>query len=67
MGETPSQYIIKERIKPARERLHSGMENITEVCYACGFENLSNFITTFKNEVGKTPKSCQLDYQSLSS
>ncbi len=29
MGETPSQYIIKERIKPARERLHSGMENIT--------------------------------------
>ena len=59
MGETPSQYILKERIKLAQRDLESSDKNITEVCFSSGFENLSHFIRAFKQEVGCTPKSYQ--------
>ncbi len=60
MGFTPSQYILKERIRLAKGMLRSSKMNITEICFSCGFENLSHFITAFKNEVGQTPKAYQL-------
>lgn len=60
MGETPAQFIIKERIKMAQNKLKHTNMNITEVCYDCGFENLSHFIKAFKTEVGMTPKAYQL-------
>lgn len=60
MGETPAQYILKERIKLAQAQLKSPAVNITEVCFSCGFENLSHFIKAFKNEVGMTPKAYQV-------
>ncbi|MBL6448448.1 AraC family transcriptional regulator [Fulvivirga sp. 29W222] len=63
MGNTPAQYILKERIKLAKEQLKSPSFNITEVCFACGFENLSHFIKSFKNEVGMTPKAYQLSFK----
>lgn len=62
MGETPAQYIIKERIKLAKSQLKSPAVNITEVCFSCGFENLSHFIKAFKNEVGMTPKAYQVTH-----
>lgn len=60
MGLTPSQYILKERLRLAQDMLKSSEMNITEICFSCGFENLSHFITAFKNEVGQTPKAYQL-------
>lgn len=61
-GETPSQYVIQERIKLAQQRLEVSNCSVTQVCFDCGFENLSHFIRTFKKETGQTPKS----YQNLS-
>lgn len=60
MGVTPSQYILKQRIKLAKKLLASTPISITEACYASGFENLSHFIKAFKDEVGITPKAYQL-------
>ncbi|MCB0495539.1 MAG: AraC family transcriptional regulator N-terminal domain-containing protein [Cyclobacteriaceae bacterium] len=60
MGETPSQYILKERIKLAKRELRSPNISITSVCFSCGFENLSHFVKAFKQEVGMTPKAWQI-------
>lgn len=59
MGETPAQYILKERIKLAQKDLCSKQLSVTEVCFATGFKNLSHFVTSFKDLVGLTPKAWQ--------
>jgi len=59
MGETPSQFILKERINLAKKRLKDARNNVTEVCFMTGFENLSHFIKAFKKETGYTPKAYQ--------
>ena len=59
MGDTPSQYIIKERIKLAQNELKNPSVNITKACFSSGFENLSHFIRLFKQETGLTPKAWQ--------
>ncbi|MCV9385848.1 AraC family transcriptional regulator [Reichenbachiella ulvae] len=62
MGITPSQYIQKARIHLAQEHLKAGSTSISKACYASGFENLSHFTKSFKQEVGMTPKEWQLQY-----
>ena len=41
------QYLILARISKAKQLLSAGM-NVTETCYNAGFNDYSNFITTFK-------------------
>jgi AraC-like DNA-binding protein len=60
LGETPSQFIQNERIKKACDMLKNSSLSVTSVCYDCGFENLSHFITSFKSQTGKTPRAYQL-------
>ena len=60
MGETPAQFIQNERIKKACVMLRNSSLSVTGVCYDCGFENLSHFITSFKSQTGKTPRAFQL-------
>lgn len=52
-------YLILSRISKAKQYLSDGM-NVTETCYNCGFNDYSNFITTFKKITGYTPKQYQL-------
>ncbi len=54
-GETPFEYIINYRIEAACEMLASGSDSITEVCYSCGFNDLSYFIHIFKKHKGMSP------------
>lgn len=53
-GKTIYNHIINIRIKKAQLLLRDGY-NVTEACYLCGFDDCSNFISTFKKIVGKTP------------
>lgn len=53
---SPIEYLIRHRIEVACYRLMSGSQNITDLAYACGFNDLSYFIRTFKKVVGVTPK-----------
>lgn len=59
MGETPLQYITRARLSHAAEMLDDGKYSVTEVCYACGFKNLSHFITSFRSLNGVSPKNYQ--------
>ncbi len=54
-GHAPGDYILKERLKLAKEYLKQSRYNISEVCYLAGFNNLHYFIRAFKKEIGITP------------
>lgn len=55
-GLTLSDYIINIRLGYAARMLVDTTKNISEICYECGFNNLSNFNRAFKSKRGYTPK-----------
>lgn len=50
-----SDYLIDIRIGYACRRLLETSLNISEICFSCGFNNLSNFNRLFKKKKGCTP------------
>jgi len=48
-------YLTNVRISHACQLLTKTTYTIAEVCFACGFNNLSNFIRIFKKKKGSTP------------
>ena len=53
-GLTPRQYLMDKRIEKAKEYLAEGL-NVTETCFAVGFESLGSFSKLFKTKTGKSP------------
>jgi AraC-like DNA-binding protein len=49
------QYLIRLRINRACELLISSEQPVTEICYACGFNNVSNFNRQFLAHKGMAP------------
>lgn len=60
LGLSPMEYILKERLKLARQYLQLGDYQVQEVCFMSGFNNTTYFIRAFKNEFGVTPKVFQV-------
>jgi len=56
IGKTPIEYLNYYRIECACNMFYSSGINVTEVAFACGFNDLSYFIKTFKKIKGMTPK-----------
>jgi AraC-like DNA-binding protein len=56
IGATPHQYLLRCRLRKAAEMLAAGRLPITEVALASGFEDLSNFIRSFRRATGKSPR-----------
>jgi AraC-like DNA-binding protein len=54
--KTFSHYVTEIRIGHACRLLIEDNYNISEICYSCGFDNLSNYYRHFKNQVGVSPK-----------
>jgi len=54
-GRTLSEYIIDIRLGNAARLLVDTTHNISEICYECGFNNVSNFNRIFKAKRGTTP------------
>lgn len=48
-------YLTNIRIARACQMLAETTQTVAEICYACGFNNLSNFIRIFKKKKGSTP------------
>lgn len=63
---TFSQYLTEIRISQACQLLIQGDENITQVGFLCGFDNLSNFYRHFKKVTGKIPKDYQQEFRRVS-
>ena len=55
-GRGPLDYIIDVRLGAAARMLVDTSTSVSEICYACGFNNLSNFNRTFKARRGYTPR-----------
>lgn len=55
-GKTLSDYVLDIRLGFAARMLVDSTKNISEICFECGFNNLSNFNRIFKARRGVTPK-----------
>jgi AraC-like DNA-binding protein len=55
-GRPPKKWINHQRLGHAVNLLKTTKKNVTEIAYACGYENVSHFIKAFKKEYSVTPK-----------
>jgi AraC family transcriptional regulator len=55
LGVTPHQYLVRARLRRAARLLAEGERSITEIAFAVGFGDLSNFVRTFHRAAGVSP------------
>jgi AraC-like DNA-binding protein len=60
LGVTPHQYLVRCRLRHAARQLGSGDASITDVAFAVGFRDLSNFVRTFRRAAGVSPRGFQV-------
>ena len=61
-GRNLSEYIIEQRLGYASRMLVDTSNSVAEICYACGFNNLSNFNRIFKKKKGCSPSEFRENY-----
>jgi AraC family transcriptional regulator len=54
-GETPHQYLTRNRLQKAARLLGQSNSSVTEVCLNTGFESLSSFSSLFRRHYGVPP------------
>jgi len=62
-NRTLSSYLIDIRLGQAARDLVDTSQNVSEICYACGFNNLSNFNRIFKAKRGMSPREFRQIYK----
>ena len=55
LGVTPYQFMLRRRMRTAREKLTLTNGSIKQIAAECGFLNASSFCSAFKLHVGLTP------------
>lgn len=55
LGVTPHQYLVRTRLRRAARLLAEGERSVTDIAYAVGFGDLSNFVRTFGRAAGMSP------------
>ena len=55
-GVTPHQWLLRARLREAAQRLATSRERITNIALDVGFEDLSNFVRSFRAEFGVSPR-----------
>ena len=61
-GRKLSEYIIEQRLGYASRMLVDTSNSVAEICYACGFNNLSNFNRIFKKRKNCSPTEFRENY-----
>jgi AraC-like DNA-binding protein len=56
IGVTPHQHLVRCRLRRAANRLLEDDAPITEIAFAVGFGDLSNFVRTFHRAAGLSPR-----------
>jgi AraC family transcriptional regulator len=54
-GITPHQWLLRARLRDAAQRLAATRASVTDIALDSGFDDLSNFIRTFRAEFGLSP------------
>lgn len=62
-GKGLSDYIIDIRLGHVTRQLIDTTKSITEICYECGFNNISNFNRIFKKKKNCSPKEFRENYR----
>lgn len=62
-ARTFTGYLIDIRLGQAARELVDTSQNISEICYQCGFNNLSNFNRIFKAKRGMSPREFRQIYK----
>ena len=65
MGKTFKEYLVSVRLAKAKSILISTHISVSDVASACGYSNLSYFISEYKKAFGKTPKETQKEIFSM--
>lgn len=59
-GVTPHQWLLRARLHEAAQRLATSRESVTDIALDVGFDDLSNFMHSFRAEFGVTPRRYRL-------
>ena len=54
-GQTPHQWMIRERIREAQRLLRTSADSITDISIALNFHDVSHFCRTFRRVTGVSP------------
>lgn len=60
--KTVSDYIIDIRLGHAARQLVDSTSSVADICYECGFNNISNFNRIFKKKKGCSPTAFRENY-----
>ena len=63
-GETPHQFVLRERVKRAREMLRSAEAHVLDVAVACGFKTQQHFARVFRRMCGASPTEYRREFLS---
>jgi len=55
-GVTPHQWVVRARLRDAATRLVTTRAPVTEIALDVGFDDLSNFVRSFRAEFGRSPR-----------
>ena len=55
IGKSPNEYLNEYRIKKIEGMLINTDRKVMDICLECGFNNMGNFINTFKKFTGMSP------------
>jgi AraC-like DNA-binding protein len=59
-GVTPHQWLLRARLREAARRLTAGSDPVTDIALDVGFDDLSNFMRSFRAEFGISPRRYRL-------
>jgi AraC family transcriptional regulator len=54
-GETPHHFLLRHRIKRAKEMLRAAEARVLDVAVACGFKTQQHFARVFRRMCGSSP------------
>src|SRR6516165_2269496 len=63
-GETPHQFVLRQRIERGKEMLHEAEMRVLDVAVACGFKTQQHFARAFRRICGASPT--EYRYETLS-
>jgi len=61
-GETPHQFIMRQRVERAKAMLRAANARILDVAVACGFKTQQHFAQVFRNVCGISPTRYRQDF-----
>jgi AraC-like DNA-binding protein len=66
-GETPHQFLLRQRVERAKEMLRAGQARVLDVAIASGFKTQQHFARVFRRMCGATPKEYRKEFLRLRS